>query len=558
MRHRGKFLTLAICGIVSFQLYNSISLFQTIDIHFETQFSHSAIQKNIQNETKNEEKLHDPLNIIILYPDDWRHDDIGGVAPIVRTPFLNRLATKGIRFTYNAVTTSICWISRATLFTGQYVSRHGSTYLKKPLFITENWKTTWPFLLQQKGYFVGHVGKWQYKDIGGLINKVFDWTSFHEGRHFYSMRIGNEWQDVPAAARTRDDTLRFLKERPKDKPFALTVAFYPPKAVGIGTEPGAQWMPTNETRKIYENETIPEPLYDMNEAYKKLPYFLQNDRNVGRGRWRQRWSTPEHYQEGMKNYYALITDVDAACEEIYNQLEEDNLLNNTMIIFTTDNGLFHGAHGLAGKWYPYQESIRVPLIIYDPRMPQEKVGTLDDSMTLNIDLAETILGAANIPPAPLMQGRDISDLYLRPPSKNMSDPWRTEFYYEFPIGDGLPYDPSVTALVRKDWKYINWSDENYEQLFNLIEDPLELNDLMRDFDERAMARMQQIFESGGDPDSPQIKAAKKVQEQWVRLVEMKKRHDELRIKVMEPIFPGSKCDPLWKRDVPIPDYAPDC
>lgn len=127
----------------------------------------------------------------------------------------------------------------------------------------------------------------------------------------------------------------------------------------------------------------------------------------------------------------------------------------------------------------------MPLIIYDPRMPASKVGTLDDSFTLNVDLAETILGAAGIRPNEFMQGRDISDLYLprnevneyhNSASVGTGEPWRDEFFYEFPSPEEYAI-PSSTALVRKEWKYIYWPEHNREQLFHLKEDPLELNDL---------------------------------------------------------------------------------
>ena len=168
------------------------------------------------------------------------------------------------------------------------------------------------------------------------------------------------------------------------------------------------------------------------------------------------------------------------------ELDSQGLLQDTMIIFTTDNGYFHGEHGLAGKWYPYQESIRVPLIIYDPRMPLSKRNTLEDSFTLNIDLATTILGAAGITtPHPEMQGRDIADLYLPPnPSitpvgeRNGPTPaWRQEFYYEFRFDKHSERMPICTALVRKDFKYIYWPQFKYHQLFHLTADPLEQNDL---------------------------------------------------------------------------------
>ena len=300
------------------------------------------------------------------------------------------------------------------------------------------------------------------------MRRLFDWTACFEGQHWH----GSESSTDMAI----DNAKRFLQEkRPKDKPFALTVALYSPKAVGDSKVPGAQWQPMNHTRRLYDNITYERP-YDVKQAYRSLPGFLQ--RGIWRGRYDQRWHSEEQFQESMKNYHALITQVDDACRQITDIIKSQGLWNKTMVIFTSDNGLLTGAHGLAGKWNPFEESIRVPLIIYDPRMPLEKRGTIDDSFTLNIDLAETILGAAGVTPPQVMQGRDITDLYLR---RNTA-PWRDEFYYEFPefIDSGIP---ASEALVRKKYKYINYpkrdkTGNDYEQLFDLENDPFELVDLI--------------------------------------------------------------------------------
>jgi len=423
------------------------------------------------------------LNVLLLYPDDWRHDSLGSEKPYVLTPFLDQLAKEGIRFTHNAVTTSVCWMSRATLWMGQYSSRHKSYKLLCPRFGSrENWNHSWIKLLQNTGYYIGHVGKWQY--YTKKTKKYFNWSYLFEGHHWEKIYGGTV---LHAADLAKMKALEFLDKRPKDKPFVLSVAFYPPKPVGSGRAPGHQWSPTNETKKLYENVTIPRPEHE--ESFQKLPEFLK--RGAAVGRFGQRYPTEEHFQASMRNYYALVTGVDQACKGIVEKLKAEGLYNNTMIIFTTDNGMFHGSHGLAGKWYPYQESIRVPLIIYDPRMPAHKVGKLDDSFTLNVDLAETIMGAARVKPDDLMQGRDISDLYMPNNHKNEyhnsasvdTEPWRDEFFYEFPSPDEA-YIPSSTALVRKRWKYIYWPKHNREQLFNLKKDPLEMLDLYDKPDEQ--------------------------------------------------------------------------
>ena len=168
------------------------------------------------------------------------------------------------------------------------------------------------------------------------------------------------------------------------------------------------------------------------------------------------------------------------------------MLDNTLIIFTTDNGYYHGEHGLADKWYPHQESIRVPLVIRDPRMSRKKIGEKNDDFTLNIDLAPTMLNAAGITPPESMQGRDMSLLYRDDENieKEQSDVhWRTEFFYEHPsIDDKEWWIPTSEALVRKNYKYISWPGHNTEQLFDLINDPLEENDIAYNTDYQDVLR----------------------------------------------------------------------
>eukprot|EP00588_Corethron_pennatum_P018754 CAMPEP_0194304592 /NCGR_PEP_ID=MMETSP0171-20130528/2305_1 /TAXON_ID=218684 /ORGANISM="Corethron pennatum, Strain L29A3" /LENGTH=506 /DNA_ID=CAMNT_0039055923 /DNA_START=205 /DNA_END=1725 /DNA_ORIENTATION=- len=417
-----------------------------------------------------------PLNILLFYPDDWRHDSIGAENSVVKTPFLDDLAKEGVRFTHNCVTTSVCWVSRATLFTGQYLSRHKSKLLSTPKFCEKkNWRKTWPSLLKRKkGYHIGHIGKWQYHNNEFVHERYADYSYVRDGFHWIDADNG---ESVHAIDMMEKKAFSFLRERPKDKPFALTVAFYPPKAMDNGhdNEPlsmdSRQYFPKNED--MYKNETIPEP--PQMAGWKKLPHFF-DESNQGRIRFQMRFGTPDKYQASMKNYYALITEVDACMKKIVRKLSLQGILDETLIIFTTDNGYFHAEHGLAGKWYPYQESIRVPLIIRDPRMPINMKGTLNDDITLNIDLASTILGAANLASPSVMQGRDIADLYMQP--KEERKPWREEFYYEHHLDQLAHTIPMSSALVRKNYKYVRFPDWNTDELFDLVSDPLEHDNII--------------------------------------------------------------------------------
>jgi arylsulfatase A-like enzyme len=169
----------------------------------------------------------------------------------------------------------------------------------------------------------------------------------------------------------------------------------------------------------------------------------------------------------------MATEVDAACGRVLAGLKQQGVLDQTLVIFTTDNGYFHGEHGLADKWYPYQESIRVPLIVRDPRLPAAKRGGVNDDFVLNVDLAPTILAWTGIAAPRTMQGRDFAPLYLAADKPQ----WRDEFFYEHATIRSTDFIPSSQALVRKDVKYIYWPDFQHEELFDLKNDSLEEHNL---------------------------------------------------------------------------------
>ena len=408
-----------------------------------------------------------PLNIVLLYADDWRHDTLGCAGnPVVQTPRLDALARDGVRFTHNCVTTSICGVSRATMLTGQWMSRHGNRAFA--MFSTP-WSETTPAQLRAHGYWVGHIGKWHN---GQFPAAEYDSpaSALANGTHWIRQPDGTR---VHVTQKNERDAIDFLRARPADKPFCLTVAFFATHA-----EDGnkAQYLPQPESMALYRDVTVPVPPTATDAAFRALPPFLANDRNEGRNRWTWRFDTPERYQESMKNYYRLVTEVDATCGRVLDELRAQGVLDRTLVIFTTDNGYFHGEHGLADKWYPYEESIRVPLMVWDPRMPAARRGTTCDALTLNADLAPTMLAAAGIAPPACMQGQDLAPLYLGPEAPA----WRDEYFYEHPIVNNRDFIPASEAVVTRDWKYILWPDWGVEQLFDLAHDPREERDLARD------------------------------------------------------------------------------
>ncbi len=406
-----------------------------------------------------------PLNILVLYADDWRHDTLGCAGnPVVKTPQLDKLAGDGFRFTHSCVTTSICGVSRASLFTGQWMSRHGNRAFKA--FKTP-WEETYPGLLKSNGYYVGHVGKWHN---GEFPKERFDFGRAYSGRHWIKQPDGTK---IHVTQKNENDALEFLRTRPADKPFCLTLAFFATHAEDSNP---LQFLPQPQSMELYKDITIPIPKTATEEALRKLPPFLSNEKNESRVRWHWRFDTPEKYQTMMKNYYRLASEVDATCGRVLAELAKEGQLDNTLVIFTGDNGYFHGEHGLADKWYAHEESLRVPLIVLDPRMARTKRGTTNDDFVLNVDLAPTILAAAGITPPATMQGRDIAPLYLAAEKPA----WRDDFFYELSLPNNKDKIPACEALVRKDLKYMLWPDFNREQLFDLKVDPFEENDIIAD------------------------------------------------------------------------------
>lgn len=408
-----------------------------------------------------------PMNILVLYADDWRHDTLSCAGnEIVKTPRIDALAKQGMRFTENCVTTSICGVSRANLYTGQWMSRHGAS---KFVMWDTPWEETYLGLLRSNGYWLGHVGKWHN---GKFPKDKFDFSTVYHGRHWY--KDANEpGGKIHVTKRNERDALKFLAERPKDKPFALTVCFFATHAEDPHKD---QFLPQPESMELYKDVTIPVPVNATQESWENLPDFF-DEKNEGRNRWHWRFDDPKKFQRMMKNYYRMATEVDTTCGVVLDELKNQGVLDNTLVIFTTDNGYYHAEHGLADKWYPHQESIRVPLVIVDPRMDKAKYGTTNDDFTLSVDLAPTILGAVGIDAPDRMQGRDISDLYLKHNPVAAWHYWRTEFFYEHPTLRDADFIPASQALVRKDFKYFYWPEDDVEQLFDLKADPIEEVDL---------------------------------------------------------------------------------
>lgn len=408
------------------------------------------------------EPANRPRNIVFLFADDLRWDALGCTGnKIVQTPNIDALAARGVLFRNAFVSTSICAVSRATVFSGQYARRHGINDFATP-FTAERWAETYPALMRKAGWRTGFVGKFGVGNAQATaaMEKEFDYWKGLPGQAgpFFDPKDPTK---THATARFGEQSLEFLDGCDANKPFCLSVSFSAPHA-----RDGAprEFPPDLRDEKLYADVTIPTPRTADEKFYRLLPEFAQ--KSEGNLRWKRRFATPEMYQQIVRDYYRLITGVDREVGRIVERLREKKLADDTLIIFTSDNGFFLGERGMADKWLPYEESIRIPLIVFDPRLPEKQRGRTVDALVLNNDFAPTLLDYAKLKTPERMQGHS-----LRPWVDGEKPAWRTEWYYEHHT---LPARIPPTEGVRTErWKYFRWvgADPAIEELYDLEKDP---------------------------------------------------------------------------------------
>jgi arylsulfatase A-like enzyme len=414
-------------------------------------------------------------NIIFLLTDDQRWDTIGYTGnSIIQTPNMNRLASQGVTFTNAFVTTSICSCSRASIFSGQYTSRH-KIYDLKTSFSQKAFKKTYPAILKEAGYRLGFVGK---HGVGRKFpSETFDVWHGIDGQPKYE-HVDENGNYKHMTQIMGEQSIDFLQTCDKDQPFCLSVSF---KAPHVQDGDPRQFIYDPAYKDLYKDDHIPVPKTADDHYFEMLPKFLQ--KSEGRKRWQMRFSTPEKYQQSVKNYYRLITGIDVVIGKIRKELKKLDLDDNTVIILNGDNGFYLSEHGLAGKWFPHEESLRVPLVVFDPRADKKTRGTKPEQMVLNLDITPTILELAGTDIPDTMQGKS-----LMPLIKGQNPKWRTDFYYEHLL-DYKPI-PKSEAVRTKRYKYIRYFEQQpvYEELYDLKNDPYEIKNLVHDPDYKHILR----------------------------------------------------------------------
>jgi arylsulfatase A-like enzyme len=422
-------------------------------------------------------------NIVFIMADDHAAQAISAYgSKLIKTPNIDRLANEGMKFENCFVTNSICTPSRAVIITGKYSHLNGV-----PVFNhIDNSQPLLSKYLQAAGYYTGIIGKWHlggqnpYRPDDGKPVGFDYWNILPgQGSYFNPLMIEMGQRKTIEGYTTdviTDLSIDFIKHRPLEKPFFL---MFHHKA------PHRNWRPDEKHRKQYQNYEPPIPAtFDddykgKSDASRNATNHIDTDLNDSdlkmkppeglSGAALKRWK----FKRYLQDYLACVASVDDNIGRFLDYLDDNGLAENTMVIYTSDQGFFLGEHNMFDKRFMYEESLRMPFLIRWPA--QIKPGSVSHKMILNVDFAPMLLDAAGVRVPADMQGRSFLPLLEGRTPKD----WRTSMYYRY----YHPGDHNVAAHygVRTDrYKLIYFDKLNQWELYDLKKDPIEMHNLYDD------------------------------------------------------------------------------
>ncbi len=427
-------------------------------------------------------------NVILIVADDHAPAAIGAYgARHNQTPNLDALAAKGLRLANCFCTNAICTPARASIMTGKYSHATGIKTLDD--VIDHDRETTLGMAFQAAGYQTAMVGKWHLGHGGKSDPRGFDYWDVLPGQGVYfdpeTLEMGSaKANDGYVTDVLTDSALAWMGNREKERPFFLCLAH---KAPHDSFEPHPRhWHGYTEV--------VPEPptLRDDHQERAKAAAMSRakietmhlkghlprrsgaRDAAVERVAW--------NYQEFIRNYYRCVQAIDENLGRILQRLEAEGLVENTVVMYTSDHGFFLGEHGWYDKRFMYEESIRIPCLVHYPAAIAP--GTVREEMVLNVDFAPTILEMAGIPVPAEMQGRSFAPLAA---GQEMPD-WRQAMYYRYWMHLAHFHIPAHYGVRTDRYKLIHYygralgcagavdQDTTPEwELFDLQDDPQELH-----------------------------------------------------------------------------------
>lgn len=413
-------------------------------------------------------------NVIFILTDDQSYGYMGCTGnEIVKTPNLDQLAEDGVLFTNAHITSAICTPSRVSILLSQFERKHGVNFNSGTSVSKEAWKASYPVIMQNSGYYTGWIGK-NHAPIGqggyesGLMEKSFDyWYAGHGHLSFYPKERHSIFKNASSDTQveiiqeginsflsTNDQRLegaiQFLENRPGDKPFMLSLNFNLPHSAGTST---MELRATDDDiyKTLYRdlNIALPENYVAKKDIETpKLPATLFKVEN--RQSSYDFVDTPDALRERYIRQLQSMTGIDRLVGNLREKLKELGLNKNTVIIFTSDHGLFMGEQGIGGKALCYEITTHVPLIVMDPTLKKNSKGLKSDALVQSIDIAPTMLTMAGIASPESFQGKDLSHL-IKGDTTEVRKYIFTENLWSTHFGN-----PRIESVQNKEWKYIRY------------------------------------------------------------------------------------------------------
>jgi arylsulfatase A-like enzyme len=438
-------------------------------------------------------------NIVFIFSDDHAFQAIsayGDPRKLVETPNIDRIAKEGMRLDRCVVTNSICGPSRATVLTGKYSHLNGFYNNSNSKF--DGSQVTAPKLLQAAGYQTAVIGKWHLiTDPTG-----FDFWQILPGQGVYynppMIRNGERIKlDGYTTDLITDASLEWLKKRDKSKPFLLMCQH---KAPHREWEPALRHLGHDKDRKYdepptlfddYSGRGIAERDQDMTIEKTMTPkdvklvapgnltpeqrkawdaYYEPRNEVFKKQNLTGKELTSWRYQRYMHDYLACIKAVDESVGRVLKYLDDEGLSDNTIVMYSADQGFFLGEHGWFDKRWIFEESLRTPLLVRWPGVT--KPGTASRDIVSNLDFAETFLDAAGVSIPAEMQGRSMRPVLA---GQTPAD-WRKAFYYNYYEYPQPHHVRPHYGVVTDRYKLVQFygTGEDYTELFDLQKDPHEL------------------------------------------------------------------------------------
>jgi len=395
-------------------------------------------------------------NFVFILIDDMRWDSFGYAGhPFIKTPNIDRVAREGAQFTNAFVTTPLCSPSRGSFLTGQYVQTHGVIGNPPAGGPLSHKLETFPKLLQASGYETGYFGKW-HMGTDASPRPGFDrWVSFRGQGVYNDPPLNSDGQETKETGYITDilstHAAQFI-EKARTKPFCAYIGH---KAIH------GPFTPAERHQDLYKNEHL-KIASNAADDLKDKPALKDVKPGGGSG------------DELIRNQLRCIAAIDEGVGKLLASLEKTKQLDNTVFVFTSDNGYFWREHGLGDKRWAFDESIRIPLVIRYPKLL--KPGTKIYALAANIDIAPTFLDLAGAPIPAQIQGKS-----LLPVLKNAKAKVRTELFCEYFQEANFPKTPSWRAIRSERYKYVYYPDlHGADEFYDLQKDPGEMKNIVAD------------------------------------------------------------------------------